>query len=316
MGGGSYSSTSRMERSVRRGFAPRAAAIKSGLADDSYRASSREQIFQKRTIDNAMNPKGVQLRESRDSEEHPESLAVVIALDVTGSMGTVPEALVRDGLPHIMETILEKGVKDPQILFLAIGDHTCDMAPLQVGQFESSDELLDHWLTSVYLEGRGGGNDGESYHLAWYFAARHTAIDCLEKRGQKGFLFTIGDEPCLGQVREGDLKGIMGDGQFQDFTAAELLKMASEKYECFHINIQETNRGSERHTTDSWRELIDGGLIQAQRHTDVAGTIAQTILNRTGKGTKVSDIQGPSEEAQQAPEKDGKDGGFEPPPML
>ena len=32
-----------------------------------------------------------------------------------------------------------------------------DAAPLQVGQFESTAELMDQWLTWTYLEGRGGG---------------------------------------------------------------------------------------------------------------------------------------------------------------
>ena len=110
-------------------------------------------------------------------------------------MGHVPHALVQDGLPHIMETILKKGVEDPQVLFLAIGDHTCDEAPLQVGQFESSDELLDRWLTDVYLEGHGGGNDGESYMLAWYFARD------LEQ-----------EVPIEGTYYEGDIDLLLGAG--------------------------------------------------------------------------------------------------------
>ena len=69
-----------------------------------------------------------------------------------------------------MDKIIQSGIKDPQVLFLAIGDHECDTSPLQVGQFESSDELLEHWLTHVWLEGGGGGNRGESYALAWHFA--------------------------------------------------------------------------------------------------------------------------------------------------
>ena len=64
----------------------------------------------------------------------------------------------------------------------------CDSAPLQVGQFESSDELLDKWLTNIYFEAGGGGNGGESYALAWYFAALKTATDSMEKSvGRKAF---------------------------------------------------------------------------------------------------------------------------------
>ncbi|KKM94051.1 hypothetical protein LCGC14_1202110, partial [marine sediment metagenome] len=153
MGGGSYSVDDRMTRSISAG----------------YHTKSRQEIFTQATINSAMNPHGITVRESRDSDEHPDSLAIVLALDVTGSMGSVPHYLVKDGLPHIVDGIIKSGIPDPQILFLGIGDHECDRSPLQVGQFESSDELLDKWLTDVWLEGGGGGNDGESYMLAWYF---------------------------------------------------------------------------------------------------------------------------------------------------
>ncbi|GAG60058.1 unnamed protein product [marine sediment metagenome] len=129
MGGGIYSSTS---RSVR--------ALKSG-----YDFKSTQEIFTERQINNAMSPYGVGIRESKDSVEHPESLAIVLALDETGSMGSIPHYLVKEGLPKIMENIINKNnIRDPQILFLGIGDHECDDSPLQVGQFESNDELLDH----------------------------------------------------------------------------------------------------------------------------------------------------------------------------
>lgn len=278
MGGGTYSSSGRMRRSVKHGYASKDVALESGLADHTYRAASADKIFS-RSINNAMNPHGVMLRESRDSEEHPESLAIIIALDVTGSMGSVPLHLVREGLPHIMETILERGVKDPQVLFLAIGDHECDQAPIQIGQFESSDELLDKWLTDAFLEGGGGGNDGESYLLAWYFAAQRTEIDCLEKRGKKGFLFTIGDEPTLRSVPAVALKGIFGEGQFENCSANKLLEKVREKYDTYHIHITETGSGSRKHIQDGWKQLMPDGFIPVQRHSDVADTIAQTIVS-------------------------------------
>ena len=131
-------------------------------------------------------PSKALLRESRDSTSNPNSLPVIIALDVTGSMRTIPHSLVKEGLPNMVGNMIQRGVTDPAILFLGIGDHTCDDAPLQVGQFESGDEELDLWLTRTWLEGHGGGNNGESYLLAWYFAAKHTITDAWEKRGQKG----------------------------------------------------------------------------------------------------------------------------------
>ena len=136
MGGGSYSTTSRAIRATSLG----------------YHTKSLSENFTRKRIQNGMNPNGIVLRESRDSAEHPTSLAIVLSLDLTGSMGAVPATLIKDGLPHIMDSIIKAGTEHPQLLFVGVGDHECDNSPLQVGQFESSDELLDKWLTDIYLE--------------------------------------------------------------------------------------------------------------------------------------------------------------------
>lgn len=277
MGGGDYSSKNRSSRLY-------SVATDKGFLDTEEYMASAGNVFEQKSINNAMNPEGIVVRESRDSDEHPESLAIIIALDVTGSMGSVPHALVKNGLPAIMESIIQAGIKDPQVLFLGIGDSNFDSAPLQVGQFESSDELLDKWLTSVYLEGGGGGNYGESYHLAWYFAARHTSIDCFEKRKQKGMLFTIGDEPVLDLLPEKHLKNIMGKGQYGDMTASELLVEAAKTYNTCHIHIRETYAGNNQETVDQWKQLIGSNLLIAEKHTDVANIIKAAIMSNMPVG--------------------------------
>jgi hypothetical protein len=262
MGGGGYSISSRTLRTESLGYATK----------------STQEIFQSKSINSSMSPYGVVLRESRDSIEHPESMSIILGLDVTGSMGSVPHFLVKEGLPAIMGRIIDSGIKDPQLLFLGIGDHECDRSPLQVAQFESSDELLDKWLTDVYLEGGGGGNEGESYLLAWYFAGYHTSIDCFEKRGQKGFLFTIGDEPTLKRVPKDKVKGLMGDGQYEDFSYDKLLEKAQEQYHVFHLHIKQTNAGSRQSTIDGWKQILGDNLIVVENRNDVSKVISDTIL--------------------------------------
>jgi len=66
-----------------------------------YYTKSANEIFSQRTINSSMNPHGVNIRESRDSNDHPNSLAIILALDVTGSMGSIPHHLVKEGLPKI-----------------------------------------------------------------------------------------------------------------------------------------------------------------------------------------------------------------------
>jgi len=282
MGSGSYSSTNRDAR------------LMASFGDsDYYKKASPTEIFKQRTINSAMNPFGVKIRESRDSKEHPNSLAILLALDVTGSMGSIPHHLVKEGLPNIMDSIIKSGIKDPQLLFLGIGDHECDNCPLQVGQFESSDELLDKWLTEIYLEGGGGGNEGESYLLAWYFASKHTSIDCFEKRGQKGFLFTIGDEPALKTIPKSMLKQIMGDGEYEDGSVAKLLDKAKEKYNVYHIHMRQGSNGQRQEVIDGWKQLLGKNLIIAERHEEVSDIITEIIEK---SATKISSIDSKKED--------------------
>ncbi len=274
MGMGSYSLDNRAARSQAEGYSSR----------------SIREIFSQRKINRAMNPNGVTLREARDSEEHPESVAIILGLDVTGSMGSIPHHLVREGLPKIMDRIIQSGTKDPQLMFLALGDHEYDRSPLQAGQFESSDELLDKWLTNVYLEGGGGGNTGESYLLAWYFAAFHTSIDCFEKRKKKGFLFTIGDEPTLPDIPANDLMLIMGDGQYTSYHAATLLDKARESYHVYHLHIKQTYAGSLQETMDGWKQLLGDRLIVLENHEEVSTVLPEIIADVTHGGSVASGI--------------------------
>ena len=46
-----------------------------------------------RKVHDALNPFGVSMRESRDNDEHPQSLAIAVLFDVTGSMRAVPRVL-------------------------------------------------------------------------------------------------------------------------------------------------------------------------------------------------------------------------------
>lgn len=266
MGGTSYSFNARSTRSETLG----------------YHTKSVDDIFEqnkKRMIHESMDPNKALLREARDSEVHPLSVPIILALDVTGSMGKIPHDLVKDGLPNIMKGIIERGILDPQVLFLAIGDHECDTYPLQVGQFESGDVELDTWLTRTYIEGGGGSNGGESYLLAWYYGSQHTITDSWEKRGEKGFIFTIGDEPCLSTLPANVVKSLMGEKPQAAFTAEGLLAAAQEKYNVFHIHVMEGSAG--KRSLGYWKELMGQNCIQVDHHQDIPKTIADIVTEHS-----------------------------------
>lgn len=177
---------------------------------------------------------GQKVRESRDSDEHPNSLPIAVFFDVTGSMGGIPMTLQKK-LPKLMTLLLQKGyVEDPQVLFGAIGDANTDYVPLQVGQFES-DNRMDDNLENFILEGNGGGQTAESYALGAYFMARHTALDSLEKRGKKGYLFFIGDERNYDRIRKQHIADIIGDAVESDVETRAIFAEVQEKYETFFL---------------------------------------------------------------------------------
>ena len=81
-----------------------------------------------------MDPKGVKLRESRDSPDNPESQGIVFALDVSGSMGQIPKLMATQQLPNFMKVLMGCQIRDPQVLFMAIGNATSDQAPLPLSR--------------------------------------------------------------------------------------------------------------------------------------------------------------------------------------
>lgn len=222
-----------------------------------------------------LDPRGV-TRESRDSDEHPDSLAVAVLFDVTGSMLGVPRTL-QTRLPDLLGLVLRKGyATDPQIMFGAIGDATCDRAPLQVGQFES-DNRMDEQLGHILLEGGGGGQKRESYELAMYFMARHTSIDCYEKRGKRGYLFIIGDELPYPKVRWPIVDKVIGDRLPQDIKVTEMVAELTEKYDVYYILPAGASYAGDPEVLTTWHRLLGQNVLELDDLDAVCEAIALTI---------------------------------------
>jgi hypothetical protein len=261
-------------------------AYSSLSSSKSYATKSADAIFSTNAVSD-MLPNGVTIRESRDSDEHPNSLAVMVYVDVTGSMGRIPYEIVKNGkLNALMNTIIDNGVEHPQILFGAIGDHVSDRVPLQIGQFESGSDELDKWLTSIFLEGNGGGQNMESYLLAWLIAGRHTSIDCFEKRNEKGFLFTIGDESNWDCIKADKLKSILGYAQADDVTDVQLLEEAQRLYNVYHIHINEASYRDDPQVLGYWKKMLGERLIVLNDYNAVCETIATVIAMQHGVDMK------------------------------
>jgi hypothetical protein len=236
-----------------------------------------QKLFKQTSCHALMNPKGVRARESRDSADHPATLPIVFALDVTGSMGVIPDQLARRELPNFMKALTDAGVTDPQILFMAVGDATCDGAPLQVGQFESTAELMDQWLTFSYLEGGGGGQNKESYELALYFIAEHTDTDAWVKRKKRGYLMMTGDELPYPFVSRHQVEALIGDALDEDIPIEAVVATLQETFEPFFL-IPDLDR--RERCERPWRDLLGDHVIclESPEHTcwAAAGLVALT----------------------------------------
>ena len=237
--------------------------------------TSAEQVFQQQSCHPLMNPKGVRVRESRDSADHPSSLGIVFALDVTGSMGDIPKLLATRQLPTFMKLLSDCKVPDPQLLFMAVGDATSDNAPLQVGQFESTAKLMDQWLTWSYLEGGGGGSGHESYELALYFLAQHTEMDCWVKRQKRGYLFMTGDEEPYPSLSKHIADGVVGDRLDDDLTVEEIVAELQKTFVPFFV-IPDLERRSRCERI--WRDLLGDHVLCMEEPADICFVAAGAVL--------------------------------------
>lgn len=234
-----------------------------------------QDIFTSRRLDSALDPKNV-LRECRDSDEHPASIPVILALDVTGSMGSAA-AEVAKKLNKVMTDLYEK-VQDVEFMIMGIGDLAYDDAPIQASQFESDIRIAEQ-LDKIYFEGGGGGNYFESYTAAWHFGLRHTDLDCW-KRGKKGIIITMGDEKLNPYLPARGLARSLGDNLEADVDTPTLYEQAKERFSIYHLSVKD------RATCYAWyadsidtsfKRVIGEDHYRVVNLDSIAGTIVDIV---------------------------------------
>jgi hypothetical protein len=241
MGGGYYSDrdfhTSRQQR------------VSAGISDFAYTETHS-------AIHPSLDPhriagKPFHKLESRDNPDHPNSNAVIVTFDVTGS--NIDNArIVQKKLPTLMG-LLGKYLPDPQVMIaanddiLAVGTNS-----VQLSEFES-DIRIDESIRNLLLTGNGGGNDGESYELMLYGIARKTILDCLEKRKRKGYLFIYADEPIRLQVQPDDVYRIYGERIEERIPFARIVKELEQQY---HVMVMWPANSTYQHSYEQYKHLF------------------------------------------------------------
>lgn len=191
-----------------------------------------QQIYLQKSLHPLLDPKGV-TRECCDSAEHPATIPVILALDVTGSMGRA-SAEVAKKMNEVMTRLYDE-VKDVEFMVMGIGDLAYDRAPIQISQFESDVRIAEQ-LDLIWMEHGGGGNLYESYTAAWYMGYYHCKLDCW-KRGKKGLIITMGDEPLNPYLPHEPLSRATGDALQEDVDTGKLYQQVLKNYDLYHLHV-------------------------------------------------------------------------------
>lgn len=252
---------------------------------------SAQELFRQRTLDENLDPMNA-MRECCDTEEHPRTIPIILALDVTGSMGGALAEVAKR--LNVVMTDIFKTVRDAEVMVMGIGDLAYDRFPIQASQFES-DVRVAEWLDKIFFERGGGGNSYESYTAAWYFGAFHTKLDCWE-RGERGILITVGDEPLNPYLPGKRLRELTG-GPAQDMDTGALYETAKKKYDIYHLAVADRRNAYSLYKDEirsSFGQYLDDRHLRVVNLDSIASEVVSIVANRGENAT--------------APETEGMDG--------
>lgn len=280
MSKGTYSTSSFVNYSNSRG--------RSVTIDGLVTSNNLRDYYRQTRIHNDLIPYNV-VRECVDYDEHPNTIPVILALDVTGSMSSACTRTAQ-ALNHIMTNLYER-YNDIEILVAGIGDLECDRAPVQVSQFEVDVKIAEH-LDKIYMEHGGGGNGYESYTAAWYFGLRHTKLDCW-KRGKKGIIITMGDEPLNPVLHKNQVNAVFGDTVEADIKTEDLYKMAIEKFDIYHIAVDDDDdmySFYKLRIDNSFKPIIGERSLKVSTIEQLPMTIVDCIEDSINSGTQTGTV--------------------------
>ena len=263
-----------------------------GRTYDTTTGRTTGQTFEARSIDPSLDPRRFKVRECCNSDEHPNTIPVILALDVTGSMGEACSETAAALGTIILD--LYKHHKDIEICVMGIGDLAYDRAPIQMSQFESDIRIAES-LDKVYMEHGGGGNAYESYTAAWYMGLKRTRLDCYDKQQRKGIIITMGDEPLNPYLPAYKLNDAIDATEQADIETRQLYQEASQKFDIFHIAVDspsDSYRNYAERIANSFGQVL-GDRLKVSGINGLAGAI-ESCINES-----VAGVQTPSQESQQ-----------------
>jgi hypothetical protein len=119
-----------------------------------------------------------------------------------------------------------------------------------------------------------------------YFMARHTSIDCLEKRGRRGYLFLIGDELAYPRVKARELRHIIGVPRPENVDTTAIVAELRRKYDVYFVIPSGACHAGDRSLLDYWRGHFGQNVLRLDDLDAACETIALTI----GLGEQAIDL--------------------------
>ena len=101
----------------------------------SIAGKSAAGIYTSRSVKPEFDPKGIPMRESRDSDDHPNSNAIIIGLDVTGSMSDILEGVAT----YQRDIYLPKRLKELGVSNISLDDLGVIL----------SENIIDNWIAQA-----------------------------------------------------------------------------------------------------------------------------------------------------------------------
>lgn len=251
------------------------------------------QVYRETHLNEELDPRKFKVRECANSDEHPNTIPVILALDVTGSMGRAC-AETAAALGTIMKSLYEK-FKDVEFCIMGIGDCAFDDAPIQMSQFESDIRIAEA-LDKLWMEKGGGGNSYESYSAAWYMGLHKTKLDCYDKQGRKGIIITMGDEPLNPYLPVRGSHGLnekLNETLQVNIETPELYKEASKKFDIFHIAVDDPGDCYSSYKDEIEKSFgqILGNRFKTSTINMLAKTIEDCITESVNNSSAVIDLE-------------------------
>jgi hypothetical protein len=111
-----------------------------------------------------------------------------------------------------------------------------------------------------------------------------TVHDAAGKRGKKGFLFTVGDEPNLDGVTRKQMLDVLGLDMQSDLSARDCVDIAARSYEVFHIIVDGSYAaGDLKGVRRTWDPILPQRVIHLKDPSMLSETIVSAIELCTGR---------------------------------